>query len=904
MRKLILPLLYLCLSTSVLAQNSYQKKGDTVKVTTGDLRSGLAEEPTMEAVRISTGNEINLDGKLSESEWMNAPAATQFTQRFPNDGERPSQRTEIRLLYTDAHIYVGITAFESNPDSIKAPLFRRDGGQPSDWVYVSFDSYNDRRTAFTFAVNPKGVQKDVLYYDDTGEDILWDAVWEAKTEISEFGWTAEMKIPLSQLRYSSNNEVQEWGINFQRRLSRNGEISMWAPVSQNDNAMVSRFGRLNGISDLQKPNRLEISPYVSADVTRAPELSTENPYYNRNQFGGGVGGDVKYGITSDLTLTATINPDFGQVEADPAVINLTANENFFSERRPFFLEGNDIFQFGNTKTFSRMGNPVTFYSRRIGRSPQGSPSRAGLDAEYVDRPDFTTIATAAKLSGKTKSGWSIGFLDAYTLNEEAEYVTSSGNENTFDVEPATNYMVARTKKDLNSGNTYFGGFASAVNRNIDDSYFEDYLRSSAYLGGVDFEHSFNERNWVASGALSFSSINGSPEAIELAQRSLVRYYNRLDSDELSVDPEKTNLSGFATEVSIQKRGGDDNWMTSLTYSEVSPGYETNDIGFQNRADYRSINGGIIYREIDPKWLQYYEHFLFHAHAWNYDGDVINNGSVLGGFIRFENLWNINYEVNYSPGDYMDRNTRGGPIMKTPGSVGFNMNLNSNQNKKVSFNLGTYQRQDASGEFDNSIWVGLNLNPAPYLQISISPEFIYQKDTDQYVTTSADPNAMETYGNRYVFADIKQHTLMTSVRLNWTFSTTMSLQTYFRPFISTGAYSSFKEFAEPGTYNFDIYGEDKGSISRSNGTYSVDPDGGGSSPEINFSDPDFNFRSVQGNAVFRWEYMPGSTLYFVWQQQRSDFAGIGNFELGRDLDGLFSAKPTNVFLVKLSYWFGN
>ncbi|MBD3615321.1 MAG: hypothetical protein HUJ22_02020 [Gracilimonas sp.] len=904
MRRILLTLLYLCLVTSVNAQNSYKKKGDTISIKTADIRPGTSDQPTMEAIRLAASNEVKLDGKLSESIWMDAPAATQFTQRFPNDGSKPTQRTEVRLLYTDSHIYVGVIAFESNPDSIKAPLFRRDGGQASDWVYVSFDSYNDQRTAFTFAVNPKGVQKDVLYFDDTGEDILWDAVWEAKTHIGENGWTAEIKIPLSQLRYSSKNSEQEWGINFQRRLSRNGEISMWAPVSQNENAMVSKYGRLEGIHDLSSSKRLEITPYISGDVTRAPKPGTGNPYYSQNQFAGNVGGDIKYGVTSDLTLTATINPDFGQVEADPAVINLTANENFFSEKRPFFLEGNDIFQFGNTKSFSPMGNPVTFYSRRIGRTPQGSANRAGVNAEFVDRPDFTTIATAAKLSGKTKNGWSIGFLDAYTLKEGAQYSTPGGAENTFAIEPTTNYMVARTKKDINSGNTYFGGFASAVNRNIEDSYFEDFLRTSAYLGGVDFEHSFNNRNWVTSGVISLSTINGSKEAIELAQRSPVRYYNRVDSEKLTVDPDKTSLSGFATELSIQKRGGDDNWMTSLTYSEVSPGYETNDLGFQNRADYRSINGVLIYRETDPSWLRSYEFFVFHAHAWNYDGNVIKNGYVHGGFMRFDNLWNINYNINYGSGNqYSDRFTRGGPILKTPQSLGFNMNVHSNPNKRVSFNVGTFQKKDASGEFDNNIWVGLNLNPVPYLQINISPQYSHQKDTDQFVTSAADANASNTYGRRYVFANIKQHTLSTSFRLNWTFSPTMSLQTYVRPFISTGSYKNFKEFAKPGTFDFDIYGEDRGNIYKANGVYTVDPDGSGTSPEISFSDPDFNFRAVQGNAVFRWEYMPGSTLYFVWQQQRNDFADMGDFDFTRDLKGLFQSKPTNVFLVKVSYWFG-
>lgn len=893
-----------CLCVNLFAQTSYQKKSDTIAIKTQDVRRGTVENPTMHAIRIDGENEIVLDGLLSEYAWRNAPIATQFTQRSPDDGRAASEKTEVQLLYTDKYLFVGIMAYDSAPDSINAPLFRRDGDEASDWVYVLFDSYNDKRTAFSFGINPRGVQKDILLFDDTDEDRLWDAVWQAETKILENGWSAEMKIPLSQLRFSSNDEDQLWGVNFQRRIARIGETSFWAPISQNETGIVSRFGRLNGIQNLKEPRRLEVIPYVSSDLTRVPSLNTENPYYSRNEAAAGAGGDIKYGLTSDLTLTATINPDFGQVEADPAVINLTANENFFSERRPFFLEGNDIFQFGNTKTFSRFGNPVTFYSRRIGRTPQGTPNRAGVNADYVDRPDLTTIAAAAKVSGKTQNGWSIGFLDAYTLEEEALYTAPSGTESSFAVEPATNYMVARTKKDFNSGNTYFGGFASAVNRSIDGTYFEDFLRSSAYLGGVDFEHSFNDRNWITSGAFSYSVINGSKEAIQRAQTSSARYYNRVDSDELSVDPNKTSLSGFATEISIQKRGGDDNWMTSLTYSDVSPGYETNDIGFQNRADYRSVNGGVIFRETDPKLLQYFETWLFKGNAWNYDGDLINNWYGTGGFMRFENLWTFNYNANVSGNQFMDRTTRGGPVMKRPRDWNFNMNLNTNQNKDVSFYFGTFQRQDVSGEFDNNVWMGVTFLPTTFIQISVSPEFGYQRDTDQFVTRVQDANAAETYGSRYVFADIKQRRFMASVRLNWTFSPTMSLQTYVRPFIASGEYTHFKEFAEPRTYNFDLYGDDKGTITRMGDEYTVDPDGAGASPAFSFRDPDFNFRSVQGNAVFRWEYMPGSILFFVWQQQREDFAAIGNFDLGRDLDGLFSAKPANVFLIKLSYWFGS
>lgn len=898
----ILTLVLFC--GTALAQESLTQPRDTHSLgKTGDVRLGTSNNPFMTAVRLTNdASPIVLDGFLDDESWQRAPVATKFTQRFPDNGRPATEITEVKLLYTDEAIYVGFMAYDSAPDSIMAPLFRRDGNQPSDWVYVSFDSYNDSRTAFSFAVNPRGVQKDVLYYDDSKEDILWDAVWEAKTQILENGWSAEIRIPLSQLRFSSANNEQVWGVNFQRRIARNGEVSFWAPTSQNENRLVSRFGRLNGISGLDEPTRLEIMPYAAGNLLQEPDPGNRNPYYNSNHFGGNLGGDIRYGLTSDITLTATINPDFGQVEADPSIINLTANENFFSERRPFFLEGNEIFQFGRTKTFSSYGNPATFYSRRIGRAPQGSPSRAGESAQFTDQPDHTTIATAVKLSGKTESGWSIGAINAVTLQEKARFQTPSGVNENVAVEPVTNYLVTRTKKDFNDGDTYAGGFFSAVNRSINGTYFEDFLRSSAYLGGADFEHNFSDRTWVTSGAISYSVINGSEESINIAQRSPVRYYNRVDSEKLDLDPFKTSLAGYAGELSLQKQGGD-NWLGSITYSEVSPGYEVNDLGFQNRADYRAIEGGIVYRETEPEWLQYYELFLFTSNAWNYDGDHINQGYGSGGNLRFNNQWSTNYNVNYNPGAFSDRLTRGGPVMKNPSRSNFNVNVNSNPNKPVSFNVGTFQSFGEDGGGNHNYWAGIRVNPMPSLQISFSPELILNKNKAQYIRTVEDAGAEFTYGNRYVFSEIDQKTLVGNIRLDWTFSPTMSLQTYARPFVSSGKYSNFKELAAPRTFNFNQYGEDTGSISESDGQYTVDPDGTGSS-NFTFGNPDFNFRSIQGNAVFRWEYRPGSTLFLVWQQQRDHVSGTGNFDFGRDMGELFQSKPTNVFLVKASYWFGS
>ncbi|MBN2732207.1 MAG: carbohydrate binding family 9 domain-containing protein, partial [Balneolaceae bacterium] len=695
---------------------------------------------TLQTTKVRAGETITLDGNLDEAIWQTTSIARNFIQRDPADGEPATEKTEAQVIYTDDVIYVGIKAYDSAMDSIAATLFRKDGTAYSDWVYVSFDSYNDDRTSFNFAVNPKGVRKDILIFDNDREDIRWDAVWQAETQINEDNWTVEIRIPLSQLRYSSKQADQTWGVNFQRRIARKEEIAFWSPTPQDASGFVSQYGQLEGIAGLEKPGRLEFIPYASSSLTRAPSQAG-NPFYETNDWASSVGGDIRYGLTSDLTLTATINPDFGQVEADPAVINLSAFETFFPEQRPFFLEGNEIFQFGNTKTYNSYGNPLTFYSRRIGRAPQGNLSRfnryndnAAFDPDqaenvFTNLPDQTTIAGAAKISGKTRSGWSIGLLDAYTLKEtspfEANLSGSNTTEGNFPVEPATNYLVSRTKKDFNGGNSVVGGFLSATNRSINDRYFEEYLHSSAYVGGLDFEHNWDNRNWAVSGTFSASQVNGSKEAILRTQQSPVRYYNRVDSEKLSVDPGKTSLNGLATELSLRKSGGE-HWHTSLTYSQVSPGYETNDLGFQNRADYRAVAAGLIYQESDSDLFRFYEIWGFHTHAWNYDGDIIGNFYNAGGYLQFNNLWSFNVNINFAGKAYVDRLTRGGPVAERVKDWNFNLNINSDQTKKVSFNAGTSQRWDFApnndaGEFDHYVWAGIEIRPVTNIQFSISPE---------------------------------------------------------------------------------------------------------------------------------------------------------------------------------------
>lgn len=880
------------------------------------------QPPTLQANRLGPGESIKLDGYLDESIWKNSQVATGFTQITPIDGGAPSQPTEAYVVYNDQYLWIGVMAYEDNPDSIVAPIFRRDGTFSSDWVYINIDSYNDKRTAFTFAVNPRGVQKDVLYYDDTQEDILWDAVWEAEAVIVSNGWSVEMRIPLSQIRYDAKKMNQSWGINFQRRIARNSEINFWAPISRRTAGMVSRFGQLSGISNLKEFSRLEVTPYTSFTNNRSPEQA-QNPYYERNDISASLGGDIKYGVTSDLTLTATINPDFGQVEADPATINLTAFEIYFPEKRPFFLEGSDIFRFGNTQTNHSAGNPITFYSRRIGKGPSGSLSRYNqysngqiypadqLTSVYQDRPNQTRIAGAVKLSGKTRNGWSIGMLDAVTRQESAAYTLGLAGQDTkqvgeYSIEPVTNFFASRVKKDFNEGKSIVGAYLSGVNRSIENSYFEDLMANSSYIIGSDWEHSWSNREWVASGVLSYSRVNGNQNYITALQESPTRYYQRVDATSFSVDRNLEYLDGYAGELSLKKASGE-HWTGSLTYSFVTPGYETNEIGFQTRADYRAIAAAIQYSEIAPKIGRYFQAWNYYLIGWNFDGDVGSQGWNGGFYWMYDNQWALNVNMNSEFNRIQDRLARGGPIMGYNNGLGLNANITTDQSKELSLQLGQYQRRDVAEEYDSYYWMNLNWRPKSNLQIVFGPELSYELDEDQYVATIArnanDVDASQTYGTRYIFATNQSSNISANLRVNWTFNPKMTLETYIRPYIQSARFSRFGELSKANTFDFDIYGEDEGILQDlGDGLYQVSMNEG-DGRSFRFYRPNFTYTALQGNAVFRWEYRPGSTLYVVWQQQRDGAIGNGLMDLGRDLGDLLDYKPVNVFLVKFSYWFG-
>lgn len=842
--------------------------------------------PTMDAVRVAEGV-IRIDGRVTEDPWLRAPVATTFVQFQPGDGIAASERTEARVLYGDDALYVAMRAYDSEADKIAGQLTRRDQDSYSDLLGVVIDSYFDRRTAFHFAVNPVGVKHDIYRFDDTQEDSGWDAVWDVATSRDAEGWTAEFRIPYSQLRFRDVPE-QTWGINFLRDIARRDETDVWAPTTRQDAAIVSRFGELRGLKDLNSPNHLAIAPYTVARLERGPG-DVANPFYQKNQTFGTVGADVKYGVTSDLTLDVTINPDFGQVEADPAQVNLSAFETFLPERRPFFVEGSSIFNFGIALGDGDGANESLFYSRRIGRTPQGD---ATPDDGFADTDPQTTILGAWKLSGKTAGGWSIGAMHALTSEESARVAPTGSDQFDQAVEPLSNYGVLRVQKDFREGRSALGVIGTAVNR--DRAVADDLgLRYAAYSGGVDFRHRFADERYQISGYVLASHVLGSEDAIASAQKSAVRYFQRPDAESFDFDPTRTSLSGGSAFFSVGKIGGGHIRFSTGMHTR-SPGFEVNDIGYQRDADSFVNWVWVQYRQDTPqgplrRWNVNVNGFT----SWNYDWDHTGKGGNVNGSFQLKNFWQGYGGVNIDGAGFSGRTLRGGPLFRTEGSTNFWAGLSTDSRKAVAGNLNTWGNvKKESDSWNVGLSPSVRFRPSGRASFSVGTSLNWNVNDYQWV------RSFTTDDTRYVFAHLDQTTVGLSLRAEYAFTPTLSLQLYAEPFVSAGEYGSFKRVADPLADHYE--GRFADLPTRTTGeTVFADVDGDGA--DESFDAPDFNFKQFRSNAVLRWEYMPGSALFVVWSQGRNQYVQNGDFQFGGDVRDLFGVAPQNVFMVKLSYW---
>ena len=824
------------------------------------LRVGAPTDSGATAVR--AGVPPVIDGKDDDQVWRTSPVITGFKQWQPTEGKEPRFRTEAKVAYDAANLYVFVRAFDPHPDSIIRLLERRDTFTPSDMIWIFVDSYHDRRTGYEFGVNAAGVKFDAAIYDDGNEDQAWDAVWDGATVIDSLGWTAEFRIPLSQMRYSADR-THTFGFTIDRDIYRYNERVSWPMFSQAKAGMVSQFGALEGLDDLEAPRRLEAVPYV---VTKNASRITNNSFAQRSYVT--AGGDLKYRVAPNLTLDATVNPDFGQVEADPAVLNLSAYESFFDERRPFFVAGRGLFRFDVNCNNVNCNNEGLYYSRRIGRTPQ----LAGIYGDTVPLQP-TTIFGAAKLIGRFPRGLTLGVLDAAT-----QRATSPG-DTTF--EPATNFALVRASQDLRQGNSTIGAILTAVNRNL-DSWSSPYLASSAYVGAVDFKHRFLQNKYEISGSLDKSQVQGSRAAILAKQTGAVHYYQRPDAS-LPLDSSSTALTGDAEEFKFGKVAGQHLNFESA-YQRRSEGFEINDLGFLRRADQQSWNTWVGF--FDRHERKYYNRFQWNNNWWQYwttAGLPLEAAYNTNVHITLKNNWWLHAggTLGQLGTTYNDRAARGGPAVRQDSYIAPWLSINGNDRRALVPYLSVNVFRGGAGH--NS---SLNLSP------ELDYKFLGRFSSAFSVNWSHDISDNQWYGNftdalgtHYTFAHLDQTTTSATVRLNYTFTPDVSLQAYTQPFVSKGTYSNVRQLSA--TPRAPAY--DDRYATYNNSAITGNPGG-------------FNFKAFQSNVVFRWEYKPGSTLFLVWSEGRQGFAsaeGTGNFQ--GDVRDLLRLHPANTFLVKVSYW---
>jgi hypothetical protein len=858
------------------------------------------------AVKVPSGA-VHVDGLLTDSAWAGIPEIADFIQKDPIEGAPPTDQLRIRIAYDDEALYVATRVISKDPSRIQAPVSRRDNIHQAEHIWISLDTYRDRRTAYSFAVAASGVRGDWYHPrdDESAIDMSFDPVWQASANIDGTGWTAEMRIPFSQLRFNAADE-QEWGVNFDFWSPSRNEDVFWIPVPKKEAGWSSWMGTLRGIRGIKPTRRLEVMPYVASNSTVNDNRDQRNPFDDGRNLAGRVGGDLKMGVGPNLTLEATVNPDFGQVEADPAEVNLSAFETFFSEKRPFFIEGSQILAASGASYF---------YSRRIGARPRGS-----APGDYVDYPEASTILGAAKLTGQLAGRTSVGVLAAVTGNERAAlYDTTLVRFTDTLVAPTTLYGVARVSQQFGKNASTVGAILTGVQRNLQPgSPLAFIMNDRAVTGGLDATLRFKGNAYRVTGWTGFSHVMGDSMQIANLQRSSARYYQRPDAESYDFDGSRTSLSGFNAGIDFGKNTGK-HWLYGGGLTTESPGFEINDIGRLSTSDGISGFGYLTYRETTPKgfYRSYYARFDTFEER-NYDFDALFHFVQLDAGLTFKNFWNLNFTTWRDFRGLDARLTRGGPLMGTPFfDVGI-ISLSNASSSKTRWQGRVYYGKDDFGAITNRLSGLIAFKPSTQWDFSISPNFLRAQTARQYVTTRPD-GGPQTFGNRYVFGFLDQSVFTSVVRLNYTIKPDLTFEMYGEPFAISGAFDQFGELPNAGARNLRKYGTDGTTFVRNtDGSVTVTDNlipTPGTPTQFTIPFGDFNVRSWRSNLVLRWEYRPGSTLYVVWQQSRQ--AEVPNGELvsfgalsdpfrgrvgrfGYDDPSVFH-QMTNFFAIKVNYW---
>lgn len=844
---------------------------------------------------------IKLDGKLDDEAWSKVDWSGDFTVFQPNEGAQPSQQTYIKITYDDKYLYFGAKCLDTAIDSLEKRMSRRDEF-PGDWIEINIDSYHDLRTAFSFNIAASGVRGDEFVSDNGGNwDASWNPIYFVSTSKDDQAWYAEAKIPFSQLRFD-NTESKIWGLQVMRRLFRKEEKSIWQYIPQNKGVWVSEFGELHGINNIKSKRQVEIAPY---GVLKSEHYTSEpgNKFADGNDQSVSFGVDGKVALTSDLIFDYTVNPDFGQVEADPSQVRLDGYQNYFQERRPFFIESANIFSYDLTDSEAGgdYDSDILFYSRRIGSSPHGYVSLN--QNEYASMPSATPILGALKLSGKTATGWSIGMLESLTKNVYAK-IDSVGKSKSQLIEPLTNYSVLRLQKDFNGGQTVIGIIGTSVNRK---NNLSDMLHNNAFSSGFDIIHYWKDRAYYFKVNGIMSHVNGTKEKIYATQQSFEHLFQRPNADEVSLDPNRTSLTGTGATFRIGKGGGKSGRLGEIFKFESgftyrSPELEINDIGFLQAANeiHHFTWAGYHFQKqigIFRSARINYNHFF----KWDFGGQHLGTWFNTNLHGNFKSNWGIGTGFNYIPHTISNNALRGGASLREQGLFSNWMYIESDGRKKFSYGMQAFNSLASQGAANNHNFnLYFNFQPINALSIRFNPSFSYSNRIQgQYVTSVNHDGNQKT-----IVSGLKQKTLSFTLRLNYNITPEFTIQFYGQPFITRPLYNSFGIINDPlaKDINQRFITFDNVQLKKGENDFQVDENKDGIT-DYSFQKPDFNFVQLRSNLVLRWEYKAGSEFYLVWSQGNTSFGEPDAQNVFNSLwNNAFDENNRNTLLLKLTYRF--
>lgn len=821
MNRFLLALISVLWTVPAIAQAMPEQVAAEIDVSGPDepLRA-LKAGKVVRAVRINTPPSI--DGKLDDEAWIVAPVATGLMQRDPDNGLPMTRATRIQFAYDNRFLYVAVTCLDDSGDVVATGLGRRDEQPPTDLFMIALDPRHDHQTGYSFQTNPSGWQGDLSTTDDDRNDRDYNAVWDVRTTVTSTGWTAEFRIPFSQVRFTASPEPgQIWGVNAQRQIRRLNENGTWVSKPRGQRGEVSLYGHLIFEQPIAPPRRLELTPYVAARTTHEPHLSQDG--------GASTGLDMRVGIGTGATLSATMNPDFGQVEQDPAVLNLSVFETFYPEKRPFFLE--------DSRTFvPPYGNFQLFHSRRIGRTP-GRLLTLASGEQVVDQPDETTILGAAKITGKS-SRWTYGALTAVTGREFGDIDTpiTDGSGVTRQerlIEPATSYNVVRLQRDVGTSN--IGVLATGVMREKTED---------AFTGGFDYNLRWDANRTRFDGHWAITHAPGTGGV-------------------------KTSGGGI-TNFNFSRK----HVNAGAHYDHFGRDFRVNDIGFMRvRTNRNQANGFTEVGQPDP-WKMFRRIWGWgsYSQGWTDDGLRIERDFETGTSFQLLNYWNFNVGTGASADVFDDLDTRGGPPILKPGNSYVFFNVNSDSRKSWRVNFGGNRWRNRVGGAGGNQYVGLSVQPSDRIQASVSANYNAGTDSAQWIVNE-DADADDI--TDYVYGTLERDVVDLTFRATYAFTRDLTLQAYVQPFVAVGDYYDIRKLALPYSYLF--------------------------SPVSMSYDPDFNTKSLRGNAVLRWEYVRGSTLFIVWDRSQADYTRPGLFRPLSDISSAFRADATHTLMVKVTYW---